>query len=317
MLVTVYVLAYNRPDYLFKCLQSIANQTFKNFLVVVLDNASDKELFPIVSMFDMLSIKYVKHSKNIQSFGNFSYAWNEKKNTPYYVIFHDDDLMHPEFLEKSLHAICHLNSPAFSCSESIKFTNQEPVIPKLEKGKILYLNLHELTIGLINDRFDITFSTVMYRSDINSIINLEELINKYSIIFDRPLLLALAGKTNGCAVISQPLAFYRCHPEQDSKNGPINEDNILSLCTAYRNSLLPMISNRVNRDFYTWSSFHLLDSYSRIASQKKSSLPVFLEKAISLNIYRNNFLKKRLNFNWLIFFARLNLRLTFIKKTYK
>jgi len=288
-LITVYILAYNRPDYLRECLQSIDSQTLRDFRLVVLDNASKTDLKPIVEQAAQQRgrpIEYVRHPSNIESIGNFRHAWDDPKTTPYFLIFHDDDMMHPEFLERGLAAIQHPSAPAWSGSHSLGFTGRAPCFPALDSALPLQLSAAELAYRLLTGRCNITFSTVIYRSELTSSIDLETLSAEHSIVFDRPLLLALAER-HGCALSPLPLVLYRCHPAQDSKNGPLNEDHLLALFTTYRRMLQPLWNPRVERDFYAWSGFHIPDGHGRLAVTQRSPFRHYLQKARDLGVYRD------------------------------
>ena len=305
--VTVFVLAYNRPDYLLECLHSIVHQTLSNFRIVVLDNASATDLQPIIEQVRYQSgkvIEYLRHPRNIESIGNFRHAWYYSKTTPYFVIFHDDDIMHPEFLERSLAAMKHSGAPAWAGSQSKAFTGSAPSFPALGADMPMYLSASELAYRLLTQRCNVTFSTVIYRSDLVDSIDICALSERHSILADRPLLFALAER-HGCSLSPLPLVLYRCHPAQDSTNGPLNEDNLFSLFTAYRQVLQPLWSEQVERDFYAWSGFHIPDGYSRLTVTKRSSLREYLQKARAMGVYRDRYFSRYLLGLVYGFFCRL------------
>ena len=64
-LLTVFVVTYNRCDYLKLTIQSILEQTYKDFCLVVLDNASTDNTQEIVNNFNDKRLIYLRHEKNI------------------------------------------------------------------------------------------------------------------------------------------------------------------------------------------------------------------------------------------------------------
>jgi len=303
-LITVYVLAYNRPDYLQECLQSLASQTLRGFRVVVQDDASPTSLKPVVEQFSGLAIEYRRNPRNLRLFGNFYQAWHDLKTTPYFVIFHDDDLMHPEFLERSLEMICHPSAPAWAGSNHLGFTGHPPTFPVLGDDSPLYLNAAELAHGLLTSRSSVTHSSAIYRSDLTTSIDLELLIEQHYIVADRPIFFALAEQ-HGCALSPLPLVLYRYHLSQSIKVSPLSEDNLLALFTTYRRTLQPIWNNQVERDFYAWSGFGIPDGYRRLAASKRSPFPEYLRKARALGIYRDRLLLGFLTGSVWQFFSRL------------
>jgi len=292
-LITVYILAYNRPNYLRECLESVVCQTLHDFKIVVLDNASSTDLKSVVNDVEKNSgrvINYLRHSQNIQSFGNFLYAWKDPKTTPYFIIFHDDDIMHPEFLERSTTLIHKFLKPAWIGSQSVEFKGKKPVFPILCSDSPLHFSAAELAHRILTSQSNVTFSTVIYRSNLTKVIDLENLCKTHSILFDRPLLFALA-KLHGCILSPQPFILYRCHEAQDSSSGPLNEDNLLSLFKAYKQALQPIWDAKVQQDFYSWSGFHIPDSFNRLSLNKRSSFRKYLQKARQLDVYRDSYLR--------------------------
>jgi len=287
--ITVYILAYNRPEYLNDCLSSLSKQTFRDFHIVVLDNASQTDLISVVRQYDNLDIDYIRHPYNIESIGNFSHAWNAEKNTPYFMIFHDDDIMHPEFLERGLKIMNHSSNPAWVGFDALFFDGCPPPFPSIESDVPLHLSGAELAYRLITGTSNVVFSSVIYRSDLIKTVDLKKLISEHSIICDRPLLFALA-QNHRCFLSSLRLVLYRCHAAQDSKNGPLNEDNVFSLFLTYRQVLQTIWSKRVEFAFYSWSAFTLREVFYAWPIQNCSTLSEYLCKARGIGVYNDRFL---------------------------
>ncbi len=98
-ILTVFVLTYNRANYLKLTIQSILEQTYKDFCLVILDNASNDNTEETIKCFKDNRIIYIRHAD-----GNGNFAL-KMVSTPYFILFHDDDLMMPHFIEKELETI--------------------------------------------------------------------------------------------------------------------------------------------------------------------------------------------------------------------
>lgn len=285
--ITVYILTYNRPDYLAQCLVSLRAQTFKFFKTVVLDNCSTQCLDNVISEFSDLQIEYIKHESNLGSTGNFTFAWQCAKTTDYFVVFHDDDLMHSRFLELEvglLEANCDL---VWVASDSISFKGTPPPYPLITKVQPTILAGAELALGLIRG-LGLTFSSAMYRSNTSEKVDLANLIQSLSIIFDRPILFELVAGGK-CALIQEPLILYRCHDKQDSKTGPVNEDNLQELFISYKKLLMNNWAPATQKIFFSWSGFQLVDGYNRLGKDKKSLFRIYLQKIKAKGIYKDRF----------------------------
>lgn len=101
--LTIYIITYNRSQYLEECISSVLAQSYNDFKIVILDNGSTDNTEEVVAGFNNKGIHYVKHSKNIGFAGNANFAIESCK-TDLFVIFHDDDIMLPQYVEKTIKA---------------------------------------------------------------------------------------------------------------------------------------------------------------------------------------------------------------------
>ena len=97
--LTVVIPTFNRAELLKKSIQSVLNQTYQDFKLIILDNNSNDKTEEIVKEFSDKRIHYVKNEINIGVFPNMNKAF-ELSDSEYLIIFHDDDIMKPEFLRK-------------------------------------------------------------------------------------------------------------------------------------------------------------------------------------------------------------------------
>jgi glycosyltransferase involved in cell wall biosynthesis len=93
-------MSHNRPGYAINAIESILNQSEKDFRFVVSDNSSNRELqeimetrFPTVEYKSWFPGTPVgEHFKRVISL----------VDTPYFVMFHDDDSMEPDYVKRIL-----------------------------------------------------------------------------------------------------------------------------------------------------------------------------------------------------------------------
>lgn len=97
--VTIAIPVYERTDFFNEAIESALNQTVKCTIVVV-DNASSHTYFKdYIEKLDNPRVKYFRNDQNLGMVGN----WNrciEVAQTPYLSILNDDDVLHPQFLER-------------------------------------------------------------------------------------------------------------------------------------------------------------------------------------------------------------------------
>ena len=161
--VCVYILTHNRPQCILEGVESVLNQSFQNFDIVVSDNSDNDSteaiLAPIVDAHSRL--KYIHHSNLNTSFEHFSHII--KSNTyEYYMLFHDDDQMMPDMVGTLYDKISSGKSLAAVATNALLRINGQYTNKKYYSyGKDLYLDRE----GLINSysQTPAPYPSYMYR----------------------------------------------------------------------------------------------------------------------------------------------------------
>jgi glycosyltransferase involved in cell wall biosynthesis len=102
--VSVFIPTFNRADMLRDAIESVLQQTYDDFELIISDNASDDATESVVRSFDDSRIRYVKNDHNIGSRENWRRCFALAKGE-YMAIFPDDDLMLPENLERKVRVL--------------------------------------------------------------------------------------------------------------------------------------------------------------------------------------------------------------------
>ncbi|MDR1941686.1 MAG: glycosyltransferase [Endomicrobium sp.] len=215
--IEVFIATYNRCSYLRQAVGSIKKQTVKDFKITVLDNASSDATSETVKEFD--GINYIKASKNEGGHANFLKAQN-LASAKYTMFFHDDDILHPQYVERVLAAINAFNNPVFisSCFTWFK-ENNVPDFNSLGCLSNEYIEIkkdYEFASTLIAPKYSSCICSFVYRADLFKKIKPD--FNSYGKINDWPYALWLAKQGN-CAVIADNNAvFCREHANRDTVN---------------------------------------------------------------------------------------------------
>ena len=103
MSLTIYILCYNRPDFAKLAILSVLAQSCQNFRLIVSDHSSSdsvgdmvREVFP--------NISYVRRLRELKHLEHFNLCMDEVE-TDYYCLFHDDDIMHKDFVKNMFECI--------------------------------------------------------------------------------------------------------------------------------------------------------------------------------------------------------------------
>jgi glycosyltransferase involved in cell wall biosynthesis len=101
-LVSVYMTVYNGEKFLFEAINSILNQTYKNFNFIIVNDGSTDSSEAIIKSFTDSRIQYISNSSNKGIVYSRNRALKEIK-TKYTAVLDCDDISEPTRLEKQLH----------------------------------------------------------------------------------------------------------------------------------------------------------------------------------------------------------------------
>jgi len=100
-LVSVIVTTYNRKELLKETIDSILNQTFKDFELIVVDNFSDYDFFEHIKSFNDSRIRVFQNQNNGIIAVNRNYGIKKSKGE-FIAFCDDDDIWYESKLEKSI-----------------------------------------------------------------------------------------------------------------------------------------------------------------------------------------------------------------------
>ena len=99
--VSVFLPTYNRAYIVKKAIESILNQTFKDFELLVVDDASTDNTKEIVDSFDDSRIRYIRKPENKGLTAGHNTAIREARGI-YMATLGSDDVWFPQMLEKTV-----------------------------------------------------------------------------------------------------------------------------------------------------------------------------------------------------------------------
>ena len=104
--VSIGLPVYNDAETIEKTINSLLRQTFKNFELIISDNASDDETARICEEFLLKDsrIKYIRQPYNIGGEENFEFVLKQAKGK-YFKWIGGDDWISPDFLEVNMLAL--------------------------------------------------------------------------------------------------------------------------------------------------------------------------------------------------------------------
>ena len=274
----IIILTFNRAEYLEQTLTSICNQTAKGFKITVFDNGSTDNTPQTVEKFASYGVELNRNEKNSGSLENFKKA-QLLASKEWTMVFHDDDLLHPEYIETAFKFINKYDNIALISTSYRDYENPTNEGWKALSQKAYYCkDIRELA-ALLYSGISYNFAATIYRTDFFKKTNPEYEI--YGKVSDRPFVLDVAK--NGCSIVLKDrYVRYRIHAGQDtsdSKSGPfINE--IIALNRKYHEILGDSIFSPYGRVFIARNYKLLFQGYSWFKNNNRISLESFFDECI-------------------------------------
>lgn len=97
-LVSVVIPAYNQAEFLAEALQSVLNQTYQNFEIIVVSDASTDDTDEVMRQFTDPRLIYIVHEKNLQLSATRNTGMRASKGEIIFLL-DADDFFHPEKLQ--------------------------------------------------------------------------------------------------------------------------------------------------------------------------------------------------------------------------
>jgi glycosyltransferase involved in cell wall biosynthesis len=221
--VTVFLLSCDRSNLITTAIDSILAQSFLDFELIVSDNSAHDDVELLLKQF-YPEVCYVRRRPQIAALAHFRLILSEV-NTEYFVLFHDDDLLLPNYLECALEYF-NLDSEASAvgCNAAILKDDTETgkkIFPVEVKDNIYIESSEQLaTHYLFLDGYAAPFPSYMYRTEkIRDLsLNYQE-GGKYS---DVAFLMKVAQR-GPIIWLSEPLMKYRFHSGNDSSSESIGQ----------------------------------------------------------------------------------------------
>lgn len=214
--LTIFILCHNRPDDTRQAIVSVLAQTDRDFDLVVSDNSSNDEVERFVKA-EFPQVDYRRRLPMLPALAHFNRCMDEA-GSDYFCLFHDDDLMHPDFVRKLRQVLDeHPQAVACACNARVETMGRiEPRTSFRSLGRLERIvsprDLAQRYFARAQSGFA-PFPAYVYRRSAVGELRLDPEGGKYT---DVAWLLNLAKK--GLILwLNEPLMTYRIHGGNDGK----------------------------------------------------------------------------------------------------
>jgi glycosyltransferase involved in cell wall biosynthesis len=223
-LVTVLIPNYNHSKYLDERINTVLNQTYKDFEVIILDDRSTDNSLEIINKYkDNPHVsQIVVNEKNSGSpFIQWNKGFNLAKGDLIWIA-ESDDSCESTFLETLIAEFFHENSLAFAFCRSILLTEEgekKHVLQGMFHSNMLFSGKDFIQNYLIWGCLVYNASSVLFRK--SYALSVDSLFTTFRAAGDWLFWIEMAEKGN-VAVISNPLNYYRAFGDNTTSRTRLN-----------------------------------------------------------------------------------------------
>lgn len=128
---SVILPTYNRADYLSRSMESVLTQTYEDFELIVVDDASTDDTESVLKSIEDTRLTYLRHEQN-QGAAAARNTGIERANGEYIAFQDSDDVWRPGKLEQQIEAMKSDRSPVATYVGTLNHVANQPVYEPLE-----------------------------------------------------------------------------------------------------------------------------------------------------------------------------------------
>jgi glycosyltransferase involved in cell wall biosynthesis len=217
--VTVGIPTWNRSRLLRRAIESVLAQRYRNFTLIVSDNASEDDTADVVASFRDPRVVYRPLETNIGRPANTN-RLVELAETEFVVLLGDDDQLHPDHLLLTVDALrCRPAVGVIHTGYSIVNEFDETLAlharPKVHKNSVAIESGAEFLERSMKAGTDTCFSSAVFRKA--ALVGAGGLRKEDGVIDDFPLFMRIATRWD-FAYLNAPLAVMRAHADASSSS---------------------------------------------------------------------------------------------------
>jgi glycosyltransferase involved in cell wall biosynthesis len=275
----VFILSYNRAEFLRETLESFAAQTLQDFRLIVLDNASTDHTPHVVNEFSkQRAIRFHQNPSNIGFIDNFLQV-GTLAEADWVMAFHDDDILHPLYLEYAMAALdqnsrCRLVASNYTNTSNPSLKTLSAKNPTQDNWAFTHAaNFASFCFTLNKVHFG---SAIYHRDSLRKIT--KEQLNPFGKIADRPVMIETLRQGGEAVVFKFPFVQYRLHASQDSQSpdsGPFLREAI-HLTRFYSDVMGQTWSTSSGRSFLVNNRAYLRGLYKWCSDRHSRAFELFV-----------------------------------------
>ena len=283
--VSINVPCYHQLSHARRAVDSMLAQSFADFEVTLLDDGASDDYRSYVESLGDPRVRYCRNAERLGAMGNM-FAAIEAGRGKYTLAFHEDDLLDKDYLAAAVGILEGHPACGFVACELREFEHEPPAgardRPNAQPAYELFSSGTDMVRGILRGVEPMFGSVVYRRAALEGVRPPHEM---FATLVDRPFLLSILRREWTCAVIREPLVWYRRHGEGDARHLAMTTDHVRQLLRTYR-QMLPARWNKQDQAlFFSYTGHWLFELYRLTPPAGRPSVRRFLFDAWRDGLY--------------------------------
>ena len=263
----IFIPSFRQQDKLWTCLESLKNQHFKSFKVTLVDDASGDNYDQILNAVWPFEIGLIVNKVNKGAVNNMLHCMAIDSQSPYVMVFHEDDLMHPEYLQTAYYFLLK-NSETSLFVSTMAFYNKEaiPDFEKIDSSNIKVITQPKELISEFLLGKSISLASCIFRK--NDLNTKWFDLGKYSMLGDRPFMVSFLENNKTIAFADSHFILANDHLDSDGRWKQLRKEHLQNIFLYYKNHFKR--SNREDDQFLkVYLSRFVMEVYKLLENKYK------------------------------------------------
>ncbi len=281
--IEAFILTYNRKDMLKDSITGLLNQSAGNIKITVMDNGSTDGTENLVKEMQKghENLFYHKREVNGLQIDNFADAVHIAEKD-YLIMFHDDDILHPDYIKYALKAINKYPNTAIISTNYKEWTHPNNENWAKASARFDYCKDKQTFANYLYRMQRFAYPAAIYKTqNLKNCSFDREYYAQFGKMGDKPIVVNAMQENDGAVIFrSKKLLRYRVHPGQDTASaGPYYEEII-----AFNRFFKPFMNKTLYSKFmYNLINYKQLKCAYVWGRDNTLSLNEFIQKAIDEN----------------------------------
>jgi len=253
--VSVVVTVYDRVQFLRNALESVLEQTFESFEIIVTDDSNNPEIKSVCDSFHQAKIRYRSNSSPVGVATNLRTAISEARGK-YVAILNDDDSWEPDFLDLLVTPLENSSERILAFADHwIMLSGGQIDVRRTEKNTVRYRRdtlvegeIGDWETGAVLDHTVPLAMAAVFRKDA---VNWDWVVEDVAGAYDFWITCLLASAHKPAYYVPRRLSKYRIHSSMETARmtADKNENMVFIFATLLELDLFPRLRAALQRRY--------------------------------------------------------------------